>query len=393
MLTIAQFFYACISESILSIPFIDLKTQQARIGGKIDTAIKTVLEHGRYILGPEVTQLEGLLVDFENMGDSGGKAIGCANGTDAIILPLMAMNIGPGDAVFCPSFTYTATAEAIAVIGATPVFVDVDRELYTLDAASLSAAIEDVNAKGDLTPRAVITVDLFGQPADYPAISKVTQAHGLSLISDCAQGFGCRLGGKSPLHWADAMTTSFFPAKPLGCYGDGGAVMVKTQALEDKIRSLAFHGRGSEPYDHDAIGINSRLDSIQAAILIEKLAIFDDEIKARNRAANYYTKHLKSNVLRVPRVIEGGLSTWAQYAIEVPNRDAFLAAVRAQDVPVAAYYPRPTHLQSAYTGYPVASSGLAATEDAMTTIAALPIHPYLDEATQDIIIKAVKAAL
>lgn len=377
----------------MSIPFIDLKAQQARIADKIGAAIQTVLDHGAYILGPEVTKLEGLLVDFEGMNDAGGKAVGCANGTDAIVLALMAMDIGHGDAVFCPSFTYTATAEAIAIIGATPVFVDVDRALYTLDTASLSAAITDVKAKGALTPKAVIAVDLFGQPADYPAISKITQEHGLGLISDCAQSFGCRLNGKSPLHWADAMTTSFFPAKPLGCYGDGGAVMVKTDALESKLRSLAFHGRGSEPYDHDAIGINSRLDSIQAAILIEKLAIFEDEIKARNRAADYYTQHLKSNLLRAPQVIDGGLSIWAQYAIEVPNRDAFMAAVKAQGVPVAAYYPRPTHLQSAYTGYPIASSGLPATQDAMTTIAALPMHPYLDEATQDVIIAAVKAAL
>ncbi len=369
----------------MRIPFIDLQSQQDRIRPQLDAAFARVLDHGRYILGPEVTEFENALGTFEN----GAKVLGCANGTDAIILPLLAMGVGAGDAVFCPSFTYAATAEAIAITGATPVFVDVDRATYTLDANSLDQAIDHVKTAKTLTPKAVIAVDLFGQPADYPAIKSVTDTHRVNLISDCAQGMGCRLDGQSPLNWADVMTTSFFPAKPLGCYGDGGAILTHDEEMMTLLRSLHFHGRGTEPFDHARIGMNSRLDSMQAAVLIEKLKIFADEIHARNRIADRYKDGFSGNQVKAPTVIAGGLSTWAQYTVEVSNRDAVMGAVKADDIPVAAYYPRPTHAQTAYLDYPIAPNGLPNTEDAKHYVMALPMHAYLGEADQDMVIETV----
>jgi len=365
--------------------FIDLKTQQARISEQVNAAIAAVLAHGQYILGPEVTQFEQDLAVF-------GKAehvLSCASGTDALVLPLMAMDIGPGDAVFCPSFTFAATAEAVALRGAVPVFVDIDRRTYNMAPTSLQTAIDGVIAKGELTPKAVIAVDLFGQPADYPALAKITKAHGLKLIADTAQGFGCTLHGHQPLHWADISTTSFFPAKPLGCYGDGGAMLTNDGDLAEIIASLRNHGKGTDKYDNVRIGLNSRLDSIQAGILIEKLKIFEDEIKNRMLIAARYNERLKDGVLAVPALIEGGTSTWAQYTIEVEGRDEFMAYMKSQNIPTASYYPRPVHLQSAYTHYPLAGNGLANTEDAMTKVVSLPMHAYLDEETQDRIVEAV----
>jgi len=331
----------------MSIPFIDLQSQRARIADKIDAAISRVLEHGRFILGPEVTEFENALAKFENAE----AVIGCANGTDAIILVLRALGIGEGDAVFCPSYTYTASAEAIVLAGATPVFVDIKPGNYTMCEHSLSAAIEDMIAGGRYEPKAVMAVDLFGQPADYPKLLKVTRKYGLPLISDNAQAIGSRRAGKSTIEYADIATTSFFPAKPLGCYGDGGAILLKDRSLEETIRSLAFHGRSKTPYDHDKIGFNSRLDSIQAAVLLEKLKIFEDEIQERGAEA-----------------------------------------IRAKNLPVAAYYPRPVHEQSAYTDYPVVSSGLTETNRVKKFAAALPMHAYLSEADQDIMIEAVQSA-
>jgi len=373
----------------MPIPFIDLQAQREQIAPEIEAAVKRVIEHGAYILGPEVSEFEAALSDFEGEGTT----VSCANGTDAIVLPMMAWGIGPGDAVFCPSFTYTATAEAIATLGATPVFVDICEDIYTMCPNSLEAAIVQVKQQNNWKPKAIICVDLFGQPANYHEISPIAKAHGLKLISDNAQGLGCRLGDKSPIEWADAMTTSFFPAKPLGCYGDGGAVIVKDTELYDKLISLRFHGRGTEPYDHNSVGLNSRLDTIQAAILIEKLKIFDSEINKRNQIASKYSEALSNYVTKIPKIIDGGLSIWSQYVIEVDNRDAFMTSVKAQDVPIASYYPRPTHLQTAYQDYPFAANGLSVTERVKDHVCALPMHAYLDEATQDIIVKVViKAA-
>lgn len=364
--------------------FIDLKSQRDRIADEINAAIAAVVEHGRFILGPEVSQFEADLAKF---GDA-KHAIGCANGTDAIILPMMAWGIGPGDAVFCPSFTYVATAEAIALLGATPVFVDIERSTYNMDANSLETAIAGVIQTGELTPKAVIVVDLFGQPADYPQIAPIAKHHGLKLIADSAQGFGGTLNAKHPLHWCDVATTSFFPAKPLGCYGDGGAILTDSPDLTEILKSIRMHGAGTDKYDNVRIGMNSRLDSIQAAVLIEKLKIFADEIETRMRIAKRYNDGLESGVRAVPSLIDGGISSWAQYTIEVEDRDGFMAHMREHGVPTASYYPRPVHLQSAYDHYPRAGNGLANTEEAMKYVVALPMHAYLSETDQDRVIEA-----
>ena len=369
----------------MSIPFIDLQSQRARISGAVDSAITRVLEHGRFILGPEVTEFEQALAKFENAA----AVIGCANGTDAIVLALRALDIGTGKAVFCPSYTYTATAEAIVLAGATPVFVDIEPGCYTMDAASLTDAIEDMIEGGVYEPAAVMTVDLFGHPANYPEIVKVTDKYGLPLISDNAQSIGCRIDGKSTIEYADIATTSFFPAKPLGCYGDGGAVLLKDKSLEPLMRSLAFHGRSDVPYDHDKIGFNSRLDTIQAAILLEKLKIFPDEIHERNQVAERYNTILGKAIKQVPQPSEGCISTWAQYSIEIDDRDAFLKYMRGQGLPVAAYYPMPVHEQTAYRDFPVVSSGLMETNRVKNFAAALPMHAYLNEEDQDKVCSAV----
>ena len=369
--------------------FIDLHAQQTRLRAEIDAGIAAVLAHGRYILGPEVAQFETELARFADAR----HAVSCANGTDAISLPLMAWGVGPGDAVFCPSFTYCATAEVVALLGATPVFVDIERDTYNMSADSLAAAIHAVRTEGKLTPRAVIAVDLFGQCADYPAIAPIVREAGLHFIADSAQGFGATLHGHHPLHWTDVQTTSFFPAKPLGAYGDGGATLTNDAALDAKLRSLRFHGRGEAPYDSDHIGINSRLDTMQAAILLPKLAVFADEIEARNRVAARYRDGLGNVVSRVPDVIEGGTSTWAQYTIEVPDPAAFCAAMTEAGIPTARYYPLPTHRHSAYRDFPVAPTGLPATQTASERVVSLPMHAYLSPSDQDRIMDAAQNAL
>ena len=373
----------------MTIPFIDLQSQRARIASKVDGAIARVLEHGRFILGPEVTEFEQALADFENAA----AVVSCANGTDAIILSLRALGVGPDKAVFCPSYSYTATAEAIVLVGAVPVFVDIEPDSYTMCAKSLGVAIEDMIGEGRYEPAAILTVDLFGHPANYEKLGEVAQKYGLPMISDNAQSIGCRRKDKSTVQYADIATTSFFPAKPLGCYGDGGAILLKDKKLEPVLRSLAFHGRSDVPYDHDKIGYNSRLDTIQAAILLEKLKIFPDEIRERNIVADRYAAGLKGNAVKTPVIAPNCVSVWAQYAIEVENRDEFLDNIRSQGLPVAAYYPRPIHEQSAYTGYPVVSSGLVETNRVKNFAAALPMHAYLSEADQDRIIEAVRGAV
>ncbi|MGE3141708.1 MAG: DegT/DnrJ/EryC1/StrS family aminotransferase [Hyphomonadaceae bacterium] len=367
------------------LPFIDLQAQRARIAEKIDAAVARVLAHGQFILGPEVKALEGQLAQFSHAK----HAVACANGTDALALPLKAWEIGAGDAVFCPSFTFAATAEVVPWTNATPVFVDVRPDTYNMDAASLEAAIEGVKREGELKPKVVIAVDLFGQPADYLAIAPIARKHGLKLIADSAQSFGCTLNGKHPLSWADCATTSFFPAKPLGCYGDGGAILTNSEEDAALLRSYALHGAGTDKYDNIRIGMNSRLDTIQAAILIEKLAIFADEIVKRNEAADRYAQMLEG-LVRTPRVIEGGVSTWAQYVIEAEDRDGLAAHLRAADVPTAQYYPKPLHLQTAYRAYPVGAGGMKISEGIAGRVLALPMHPYLDAPTQARIAASVR---
>jgi UDP-2-acetamido-2-deoxy-ribo-hexuluronate aminotransferase len=369
----------------MSIPFIDLKAQRARLKDGIDSAVMRVLDHGAFVMGPEVAALEQALGTF---GEA-AHVLSCANGTDALALPLMAWGIGRGDAVFCPSFTFAATAEVVPWSDATPVFVDVRADTYNMDADHLERAIAEVKAKGDLTPRAVIAVDLFGQPADYPKIAEVARRHGLKLIADSAQGFGCTLHGRQPLDWADATTTSFFPAKPLGCYGDGGAVLTHDAELHAVLMSLRNHGAGVDKYDNVRIGMNSRLDTLQAAILLEKLKAFPAEIEARNRSADRYAAGL-ADAVGTPAVIAGGVSTWAQYTIETDDRDGLAVALRDQGIPTATYYPRPLHVQTAYRHYPVGGNGLPVTMDKAARVISLPMHADLDEAIQDRIIAAVR---
>ncbi|PHS21231.1 MAG: aminotransferase DegT [Robiginitomaculum sp.] len=370
----------------MGIAFIDLQAQRARIEDKINAAITKVLDEGRFIMGPQVTLFEEQIAEFGNAK----HALGCGNGTDALALPLLAWKVGPGDAVYCPSFTFAATGEIVPWYGATPVFVDILPDTYNIDPVKLEASIEKTKAEGKLTPKVIIAVDLFGQPADYPALKRIAKKYDMKLVADSAQGFGCTLNGNHPLHWADVTTTSFFPAKPLGCYGDGGAVLTNCDETADIIRSLRVHGKGGDKYDNIRIGMNSRLDTLQAAILIEKLAIFADEIERRNKVASRYCEALKDCVDAVPAMIEGGVSTWAQFTIEHKDREGLAAHLKANGVPSAIYYPKPMHMQTAYKDFPVGAGGLDVSEDKATRVISLPMHPYLDEGTQDIIIQAVR---
>jgi len=371
-----------------NIPFIDLKAQQQFLGNKIQDAINGVLEHGRYIMGPEIQTFEGLLAKFGELE----RAVSCSNGTDAIQLPLMAWNIGPGDAVFVPSFTFASTAEVVALVGATPVFIEVLPDTFNMDPQRLLAAIEEVEAEGKLTPRAVIAVDLFGQIANYPALQKITADKGLKLIADAAQGFGSTLDGSQAGKWADVVTTSFFPAKPLGCYGDGGAVLTNDHAVADIMASLRVHGKGSDKYDNVRIGMNARLDTIQAAVLIEKIAIFPGEIEKRNKVAKQYTQGLH-NVVTTPFVPEGFVSTWAQYTIRVSDREAVQAKLKEANVPAVVYYPTPLHMQTAYSKFPIGGGELAVSEQLAGEVLSLPMHPYMEDDVINYIIESVREAV
>ncbi|MDQ2080297.1 DegT/DnrJ/EryC1/StrS family aminotransferase [Xanthobacteraceae bacterium Astr-EGSB] len=372
------------------IPFIDVAAQRRRLGQSVDDAIARVTTHCQFILGPEVKQLEKDLAAF-----CGARhAISCASGTDALELVLLAREIGPGDAVICPSFTFCATAEVAALLGATPVFADVDEATFNMDVASLERAVAAARKQG-LKPKAVIPVDLFGLPADHDAIAKVAAAEGLFVLDDAAQAFGATYKGKKLGTIGDACATSFFPAKPLGCYGDGGAVMTNDDELADRIVSLRVHGfNKDDKYDNVRIGITGRLDTIQAAILIEKLKIFEDEIVARNTAAARYNAAL-ADVAAVPLVPEGYTSVWAQYTLRLGpgRRDAFVAAMKERGVPTAAYYPKPLHRQGAYGHFPAAAGGLPVSDRLAAEVISLPMHAYLDEPTQARVIEAVRAAL
>jgi dTDP-4-amino-4,6-dideoxygalactose transaminase len=372
-----------------TIEFIDLKAQRQHIGQAMEDAILKVVRDGSYILGPEVQQFEAGLAGF-----CGAKhAIGVANGTDALILVLEALGIGPGDAVICPSFTFAATAEVVAWMGATPVFAEIDEATYNIDPKGLAAAL-DTARKHDLKPRALITVDLFGQACDYDPIESFCKQNDLVLIADSAQGYGARYKGRIAGAIGDFATTSFFPAKPLGCYGDGGAILTDNDEHTALILSLRFHGKGSYKYDNVRIGVNSRLDTLQAAVLIEKLKVYAEEIEKRQLVAQRYTEALR-DLVTTPYVMPDCVSTFAQYTIRVDagRRDAFQAALKAKGVPTTVYYPKPLHQQTAYKHFPVAGNGLPISERVSQEVVALPMHPYLDKATQDYIIEAVREAL
>jgi dTDP-4-amino-4,6-dideoxygalactose transaminase len=372
------------------IPFIDLAAQRRRLGTAIDEAVSRVLAHCQFINGPEVTALEAALAAY-----SGARhVVSCASGTDALLMVLMAKKVGPGDAVLCPSFTFCATGEAVALTGATPVFVDVDESTFNMDIASLKRGIATAKARG-LKPVAVIPVDLFGQSADHGAVGAVAAAEGLFVLDDAAQGFGASFKGSKLGTFGLATATSFFPAKPLGCFGDGGAIFTDDDELAETLRSIRVHGQGSDKYDNVRLGLTGRLDTMQAAILIEKLKIFEDEIAARNQVADRYARGL-GNVVTVPRLASGCTSVWAQYTIRLPkgtDRDAFAAALKAQGVPTAIYYTRSMHQQTAYRAFPVADGGLPVSERLSNDVVSLPMHAYLDEATQERIIKAVRGAV
>jgi dTDP-4-amino-4,6-dideoxygalactose transaminase len=371
-----------------SIPaFIDLAAQRERMGDRIEQAISTVLKHGQFVLGPEVAELERQLASF-----CGARhAITCANGTDALLLILMAEGIGPGDAVFIPAFTFVATAEVVVIAGATPVFVDVRPDTFNLDVEGLEAAISEAKRRG-LRPRCVIPVDLFGQPADYNTIRPLAEANGLVVVADAAQSFGASLYGEKVGTLADYTATSFYPSKPLGSYGDGGAMFTNDDDKAELLLSLRNHGKGPGRPDFEHVGLNSRLDTIQAAILLQKLQLFPEEIPARQAAAERYHEALAS-VVQVPKLMPGATSVWAQYTVVTEHRAELLKACREAGVPTAIHYTSALHTLPPYRDFPTAASGLPQAERLAERVISVPMHPYLTEKTQDLVINTVRGAL
>ncbi|WP_157018721.1 DegT/DnrJ/EryC1/StrS family aminotransferase [Mesorhizobium xinjiangense] len=365
--------------------FIDLGAQRARIADRIEAAIARVVAEGKYILGPEVARFEEQLADYIGVK----HAVACANGTDALLLPLLAAGIGPGDAVFCPSFTFAATAEVVALAKAEPVFVDIDPDSYNISAASLEAAIAMVKAEGRLQPKAIIPVDLFGLAADYPAIEAIAEQEGLMIIEDAAQATGGKRDGRMCGSFGKVGSTSFYPAKPLGCYGDGGAMLTDDGEFAERLRSFAFHGKGESQYDNIHVGLNSRLDTIQAAILIEKLAILEEEMEARQDVAARYGAGF-GDLVKTPAIPSGNRSAWAQYAIETSHRDGLKAHLQEKGIPSVIYYVKPLHLQVAYENFLRSPGGLDVSEAVPQRILCLPMHPYLAPSDQDRIVEAVR---
>lgn len=369
--------------------FIDLKTQYALLKAEIDSRIQRVLDAQAFIQGPEVGELETALAEFSGAR----RVVTCANGTDALQLALMALGVGPGDAVFVPSFTYTATAEVILLLGARPVFVDSDPDTFNIDFASAEAAIVRTLAEGVLRPAALITVDLFGLPVDYDRARDLAKRHGLAFISDAAQGFGASFKGRRVgCGMADITTTSFFPAKPLGCYGDGGAVFTDDDGIADVIRSICLHGKGEAKYDVARVGVNSRLDTLQAAILLPKLGVFADELEKRHAVAEAYTDRLAHLVSTPMRALSSDRFAWAQYTIKVENRDEVQMRLKAAGVPSNVYYPRPMHLQPAYKAYGTGQGSLPVAESLSQVVLSLPMHPYLSAAEIEEVCTAVISA-
>lgn len=370
-----------------SIPLIDLPAQRARLGSKVEAAIGRVLAHGQYIMGPEVFEAERRL----SVHCGARHVVTCASGTDALVMGLMAMGIERGDAVFVPSFTFTATAEAAVLVGATPVFVDVHADTYNLDATSLERAIQVAQQTG-LKPACVIPVDLFGQPADFDAIKAVADKHDLWVLDDAAQSYGARYRGRALGICADITATSFYPSKPLSCYGDGGALFTNDDELAKRLAQIRVHGQSKDRNDVTRIGLTGRFDSIQAAVLLEKLAIFDDECAAREKAAARYSAAL-SDVVTTPHVLPDCTSVWAHYTLTSPRRDRIIAGLQAQNIGTAVFYAKPVHEQLPYRGYPVSASGLPITNRLAQEAMCLPMHPYLTADAQDRVIAAIRVAL
>jgi UDP-2-acetamido-2-deoxy-ribo-hexuluronate aminotransferase len=370
------------------VPFVDLKAQYARLKPQIAEAIQDVLDDGRYILGPAVARLEAELADYCGVR----HAISCSSGTDAIFMPLLAYGIGRGDAVFVPSFTFTATAEAILLAGASPVFVDVDADSSNIDLADLAQKVLETRTEGKLTPKAILGVDLFGLPADWDGLNALAEREGLHLISDAAQSFGGAYHGKRVGSLAPVSSTSFFPAKPLGCYGDGGAMMTDDDGLAEQLKSIRVHGAGADRCEVVRIGINGRLDSIQAAILSVKLSVFDDELEARDRLARIYDEEL-SNVVAIPKRIEGLTSAWAQYTIKTDKRSDVQKRLTEAGIPTMIYYPKPMHLQAPYLPHGGGEGSLPVSETICNQVMSLPMHPYLPDDDARRIAAAIREAV
>lgn len=358
----------------MTIQFIDLAAQYQHLKTKIDARIKTVLDHGHYIMGPEVQELEEELAKYVGVK----HAITCGNGTDALTLAMMVLDIKPGDAVFCPTFTFFATAEVIAFEGATPVFVDSDEATFNICPIDLEKRIQTTIAEGKLIPKAIIAVDLFGLPANYPEIQKIADKYNLKLVEDAAQGFGGSIDGKRAGSFGDIATTSFFPAKPLGCYGDGGAIFTNNDEYAELLKSYRVHGKGKDKYDNVRIGMNSRLDTIQAAILLEKLAEFPAELINRNIAADNYEKAL-SDKFQTPKVPEGYVSSWAQYTLVSTNRDANMATYKEQGIPTMIYYGTCMHQQTAFSDLGYLSGDFPIAEKLSVSVFSLPMHGYISK--------------
>lgn len=372
----------------MSVPFIDLKAQYARIEDQVHAGIKSVLDHGQYIMGPEIAEFEAQLASF----CSAKHAITCSNGTDALSLALMAYDVGPGDAIFTTPFTFFATAEVIALVGATPVFVDIDPRTFNIDPIELDKAIRKVKKEGNLVPRGVMPVNLFGLAPDFDAIDKVANEHDLFTIEDTAQGFGGVYKGRVSGSLGDISSTSFFPAKPLGCYGDGGAVFTSDDELAQKMRSIRVHGQGLDKYDNVRIGLNARFDTMQAAIMLPKLKIFPEEIELRQQVAARYTSEL-SNLVETPYVPEEYISTWAQYSILTDQRDLIQATLKEHDIPSVIYYRVPCHLSKAFEGLGYKPGDMPNSEQASKRILSLPMHPYVDEGLAGKIASIIQTAV
>jgi UDP-2-acetamido-2-deoxy-ribo-hexuluronate aminotransferase len=358
--------------------FIDLAAQQKRIRGAIDAGFQKILDHGQYILGPEIKEIEEKLAAYVGMP----HAVSVASGTDALLMPLMVEKIGPGDAVFTSTFTFIATAEVIALTGATPVFVDIDPETFNIDPGKLEAAIQQTIVKKKLTPRGIIPVDLFGQPAEYEAIQSIADKYKLFVLEDAAQSFGADQNGRKTGSLAAVAGTSFFPAKPLGCYGDGGMIFTASEDMRDQLLSIRVHGQGPDKYTNVRVGINGRMDSLQAAVLLAKMAIFPEEIDLRQEVAARYDRMLEGSVT-VPRILAKNRSAWAQYSVLHPRRDEIIKKLRAHDIPTAIYYPIPLHLQEAFADLGYRKGDFPVAEKIAAEIFSLPMHPYLEKTDQE----------
>jgi UDP-2-acetamido-2-deoxy-ribo-hexuluronate aminotransferase len=365
--------------------FIDLAAQQKRIRPQIEAGFKRILDHGQYILGPEIGELEKKLAAFTGVP----HALTVASGTDALLMPLMAENVGPGDAVFTSTFTFIATAGAIALTGATPVFVDIDGDTFNIDPRRLEEAIARVGAEKKLNPRGVIPVDLFGQPAAYKAIQAIAGKYGLFVLEDAAQSFGASQNGSKAGALARVAGTSFFPAKPLGCYGDGGMIFTADKNIHEQLLSIRVHGQGSDKYTNVRIGINGRMDSLQAAVLLAKMEIFPEEIELRQEVAGRYDR-LLAGAVQTPKVLEGNISAWAQYSIRHPRRDEIVQDLRKKEIPTAIYYPIPLHLQEAFRHLGYGQGDFPVAEKIAGEIFSLPMHPYLKKEAQESICRIIQ---